>query len=412
MPLERTSVKPMFLRAVLAMAFILAWSAWAQTQQVKIEANWFLASDAVQPGDVAYAALRIKLDRHFHVQSNKPLDEFLVPTVLSLTPPAGLKVREIVYPKPVRFEIAGDPAEVFESEFVIGVALDAATDVKPGTYPISGTLQYQACDDKLCLQPSSLALKTELKVVSPASPTTTTNSDIFDRITFSQEPPPVDSTPATLPAAVASKPTEDCDVIAELRDFTVLGTTGGYLNAQEFIQFVKGAEAGTLKKNFFEDMGPIAIVLFVILGGIALNLTPCVLPLIPINLAIIGAGAQAGSRARGFALGGTYGLAMALVYGALGLIVTLTSAAFGEINGTIWFNVSIAILFVFLALAMFDVIAIDFTKYQSKVDTSGLAKKGAFALAFGMGAVSALLAGACVAPVVIQVVVYASDQYA
>ena len=40
-----------------------------------------------------------------------------------------------------------------------------------------------------------------------------------------------------------------------------------------------------------------------IVGGLGLNLTPCVLPLIPINIAIIGAGAQAGSRARGLALG-------------------------------------------------------------------------------------------------------------
>ena len=129
-------------------------------------------------------------------------------------------------------------------------------------------------------------------------------------------------------------------------------------------------------------------------------------------MAIIGAGAQAGSRARGFALGGTYGLAMALVYGVLGLIVTLTAATFGEINSSALFNLAIAALFVVLALAMFDVIAIDFTKYQGKVDATRMAKRGTFALAFFMGAVSALLAGACVAPVVIQVVVYAGDQYA
>ena len=53
----------------------------------------------------------------------------------------------------------------------------------------------------------------------------------------------------------------------------------------------------------FEGRGPLAILLIVLIGGLALNLTPCVLPMIPINLAIIGAGAQAGSRARGFLLG-------------------------------------------------------------------------------------------------------------
>ena len=47
----------------------------------------------------------------------------------------------------------------------------------------------------------------------------------------------------------------------------------------------------------FEGRGPLAILLLVFLGGLALNLTPCVLPMIPINLAIIGAGAQARVRA-------------------------------------------------------------------------------------------------------------------
>ena len=48
------------------------------------------------------------------------------------------------------------------------------------------------------------------------------------------------------------------------------------------------------ERGLFEGRGPLAILLIVFLGGLALNLTPCVLPMIPINLAIIGAGAQAG----------------------------------------------------------------------------------------------------------------------
>src|SRR5205823_202876 len=83
-----------------------------------------------------------------------------------------------------------------------------------------------------------------------------------------------------------------------------------------------------------------------------LNLTPCVLPMIPINLAIIGAGAHAGSRGRGFLLGAAYGAAMALVYGALGVIVILTAGTFGTINSSPWFNLAIAVIFVVLGLAM------------------------------------------------------------
>jgi thiol:disulfide interchange protein len=133
--------------------------------------------------------------------------------------------------------------------------------------------------------------------------------------------------------------------------------------------------------------------------------------MIPINLAIIGAGSQAGSRGRGFLLGGAYGAAMALVYGILGLIVILTAGTFGTVNASPWFNLGIAVLFVALALAMFDVITIDFSRFSSGL-RFGDAGRGTFVLAFVMGAVAALLAGACVAPVVIQVVLFSSNMYA
>jgi thiol:disulfide interchange protein len=90
--------------------------------------------------------------------------------------------------------------------------------------------------------------------------------------------------------------------------------------------------------------------------------------------------------------------------------VILTAGTFGTINSSPWFNLGIAILFVVLGLAMFDVLLIDFSKYSAGIGTSS--GRGTFALAFSMGAVAALLAGACVAPVVIQVVLFSSNLYA
>ena len=88
----------------------------------------------------------------------------------------------------------------------------------------------------------------------------------------------------------------------------------------------------------------------------------------------------------------------------------LTASTFGTINASPWFNLGIAVLFVALALAMFDVFEIDFSKFSGNVGSG--AGRGTFLLAFTMGAVAALLAGACVAPVVIQVVLFASNLYA
>jgi thiol:disulfide interchange protein DsbD len=194
-----------------------------------------------------------------------------------------------------------------------------------------------------------------------------------------------------------------------LDEFNFQGRAAGYVRTDKFLQFVSNTESGVKEQGMFEGRGPLAILLLVFVGGLALNLTPCVLPMIPINLAIIGAGTQAGSRGRGFLLGGVYGAAMAVVYGVLGTIVVLTAGTFGTLNSSPWFNLGIAVLFIALSLAMFDIFTIDFSRF-AKGPGSG-ARRGSFALAFGMGAVAALLAGACVAPVVLQVVLFSSDLY-
>ena len=211
-------------------------------------------------------------------------------------------------------------------------------------------------------------------------------------------------------------PTPDPDApgmreLRALQPFTIVGTKVGYVDSAAFIKFLDDAQAGVKDAGPFEGRGPLAILLIVFVGGLALNLTPCVLPMIPINLAIIGAGAQASSRKRGFLLGSVYGMGMALAYGALGVVVILTARSFGSVNSSPWFNLGIAVLFVVLALAMFDVLHIDFSSLGSRVQV-GAPGRAPLVVSFVMGAVAALLAGACVAPVLIQVVLFASNLYA
>jgi thiol:disulfide interchange protein len=197
--------------------------------------------------------------------------------------------------------------------------------------------------------------------------------------------------------------------LAQLDGFTVAGQTG-YSDTATFLRFIHDAEAGVRAGGPFEGRGPLAIIAVVLLGGLALNLTPCVLPMIPINLAIIGAGTRARSRASGALLGGAYGAAMAAVYGALGLVVILTAGTFGTLNASPLFNAALAVLFVVLGLAMLDVITIDLSRFSGGRPRN--ATRGRYALALTMGGVAALLAGACVAPVVIQVVLFSSHLYA
>ena len=355
-------------------------------------------------------ALQARLDPGFHVNSNTPLEDFLIATVLTLDPPEGIELSAVAWPEPILLSQQGaeQPLAVFEEEFVIGAALALGPGLGVGQYVVPGTLRYQACDETMCYLPATVDLSFEVAVVPGDRVVTAAHAELFAGLSFGAvggDPPGSDPGRPEVPA------TTDADALEKLAGFTVLGTTGGYLDADQFLEFIERAESGRTEQGWFEGRGPLAILALVLIGGLALNLTPCVLPLIPINLAIIGAGTRAGSRLRGFALGSSYGLAMAMVYGVLGLGVILTAGTFGTINASPWFNLAIAALFVVLALAMFDVVTIDFSRFQSNLNLGGDSARGSFVVAFAMGGIAALLAGACVAPVVIQVIVFASNLY-
>jgi thiol:disulfide interchange protein DsbD len=128
--------------------------------------------------------------------------------------------------------------------------------------------------------------------------------------------------------------------------------------------------------------------------------------MIPINLGIIGAGARASSRRRGFLLGGAYGLGITLAYGGLGVVSVVTGAAFGMLQSSPWFSAVIAVVFILLALAMFDVVTLDLSRFQK---AGAPVHAGTIGTAVGLGALSALLAGACVAPILIWTLLLAAD---
>ena len=186
----------------------------------------------------------------------------------------------------------------------------------------------------------------------------------------------------------------------------------GYMRAEEFIAFLEGREVDSLAGR-----GLWVMLLLVLLGGLAMNLTPCVLPMVPINLMIIGR-----SAGRGLA----YGLGIALAYGLLGVGAAVGGLAFGDIQGSPWFNAAVAVVFAGLALALFDVWFLDLSRFRSgsrisnfRSQSSGFRSQSSAGGAhiklwvvlfpFGMGAMSAVLAGACVAPVLISVLLLTTD---
>jgi thiol:disulfide interchange protein DsbD len=307
--------------------------------------------------------------------------------MMSVAVPEGVAITAVDVPDPVqkfdplsegeRGMYAADFTEVYGLQGLSGEA-------------VTVTVNYQGCSETVCFMPTSrqftLPLETVVEEAAPA-----------------------------MQQAAALGTVEEAAWDTAVERFKVGGLQAGYLNTETFLGFLQSVEAGEGQSEesivaAFRERGVLLSLVLFLIGGLLLNLTPCVLPMIPITIGVIGAGAQASSKARGFALGTAYGLGIALSYGLLGVIVILSGGRFGTLNANPWFNVAIAVVFVVLALAMFDVIMIDFTKYQHAAAGSH-ARKGTFFAALFIGAVMALLAGSCVAPVVIQVLIVSASLY-
>ncbi len=321
------------------------------------------------------------------VQYTIPPRHHLYADMMSIDVPDGAALTPKNVPAPQKkFDpLSEEEQEMYEHNFSAQYYL-----INAGTGPVPITVNIQGCDESLCYMPESLPFTLNAAAAPAVSETAL------------QEPVP--------PGITASN-----DWKSLLRGFSVAGSTAGYLPRDSFLTFLDSVESGTAATdqsyiNSFNQRSLLLSIILFILYGFLLNLTPCVLPMIPINLGIIGAGVQAGSRRRGFGLGAMFGLGIALTYGLLGVVFVLTGAQFGTLNSTWWFNFGIAIVFVLLSLAMFDVFSIDFSRFQHSA-AKRWTNKGTLLAALILGSITALLSGACVAPIVIQVLIISADMY-
>jgi DsbC/DsbD-like thiol-disulfide interchange protein len=112
-----------------------------------------------RPGGNAVAVVHVKLEKDWHVQSNKPSDPNFIPTALALSPTPGVKSVTIQYPegKAERVQGLAKPLSVYDGDFKITVLLSLDARAKlPLTIP--ATLTYQACKGGQCVPPKKLKL--------------------------------------------------------------------------------------------------------------------------------------------------------------------------------------------------------------------------------------------------------------
>jgi thiol:disulfide interchange protein DsbD len=155
----------------------------------------------------------------------------------------------------------------------------------------------------------------------------------------------------------------------------------------------------------------LAIVPLFLLLGLGLAFTPCVLPMVPILSSIIVGDSAKPSRKRGLLLSGAYSLGMALVYTAFGIAAGLAGEGLAASLQKPMVIGAFAVLLSALALSMFGLYELQLPAVlQSRLaDSANRRTAGKLAGVFGMGALSALMVGPCVAAPLAGALVYISQ---
>ena len=132
-------------------------------------------------------------------------------------------------------------------------------------------------------------------------------------------------------------------------------------------------------------------------AGVLTSLTPCIYPMIPITVGVLGGTAQRGRGGRRpLILTITYVLGLALLYATLGLVAGLSGSLFGTVSASRWARLVIGNLLLLFGLAMLDVIPV--SAPQRLLRWAGGLRGGSVPAVFLLGATSGIVAAPCGAP--------------
>lgn len=308
------------------------------TVSVSIEIN----AERVAPGGRGVIAVIINHAETWHTNPNDPvvpegMDGFVpVPTTLTLPESDAIAFQGIQWPKtksvPVDFLFTGEPVDykVYSDRAVAFVPFTVSPDAAEGPRTLDFSLLYQACDDSVCLPPQNVPLSVTLQIDASAPAETALAGTFADF-----DPGQVEQTDAAS-SDTPDGQTQQSDPPSSQGTFFGIPLPGGGFT------------------------GFIILGLFGAAGGFVLNLTPCVLPVIPIKVMTLSQHAGE-NRAKAALLGFWMALGVVAFWAALAIPV-LTLQNFTDpsrLFGIWWLTAGIGVLIALMALGLMGMFQIN-----------------------------------------------------
>jgi|SRR5215813_752219 len=169
------------LRQVALILIVLLNLTAAPLPQPNIGLNGYFANDKAQRGRVVQAAIVIDIPAGYHINSNRPLESFLIATQLKVDAPAGVRVAPVSYPRPLlkSFKFSKKQLSVYEGRAILRFNVTVPTNYAGGSIDLRSRVRLQSCNDEVCFPPKSQDVNMHIDIVGPNDRVTRVNGWAF-----------------------------------------------------------------------------------------------------------------------------------------------------------------------------------------------------------------------------------------
>ena len=329
------------------------------SSESKVEINSKLSVDKAAAGSTFKVAVILKIAEGWHINSHTPTYDYLIGTTLEPVQREWFIVTDVRYPEgeKTKFGFAEDSLSVYQGSPTIFFTVKLSNKAPRGRDTLRAKVEVQSCNNQVCLAPASIDVVIPIEIVAAGEKTNQINDDIFSSY-----------------SSLGSTP-----------------TTGSK------------SDIGQL----FEEKGSLVAFLAIFVVGLALNLTPCVYPMLSVTVSLFG-GQTETNAVKVLLKAVTYVLGIATMYTVLGVSAALSGTLFGSWLQSPWVLGGIGVLLLGLSLSSFGLYQIQMP-YWLTSKLGGTTGTGLISL-YVSGLVVGIFAAPCIGPPVIALLTLVSSK--
>jgi DsbC/DsbD-like thiol-disulfide interchange protein len=154
----------------------------APAPEPNIGVKGYYSNDKAQRGRVVRAAIVMEIPSGYHVNANRPLGKYAIPTTLKIEAPRGVTIGAIAYPRAIVRKLKAvnnESLAVYEGRAILRFNVTVPANYQGGEVVLKARLRYQSCNDEVCFPPKNQDVDLGIGIVGPNDRVQRANNWVF-----------------------------------------------------------------------------------------------------------------------------------------------------------------------------------------------------------------------------------------